>query len=193
MAYNELLQSMELSAQEKIQSILESARRSAESVITDAQREAEAIKKRLLAEAESSVRIERNRSMYLLSEELKADLTVEKGRIYREAFSEAEKRLGSCRMDPRYQASFSHLLDESLEGIPASEAEVHIDPKDAPLCSTLSGKTGTRLVVVPDLTCLGGIVVRSGDNSITITNTLETRFENAKEALKKEIYSLLFR
>ncbi len=193
MAYNELLQSMELGAQEKTQAILENAKRAAESVLTEAQREAEVIKKRLLSQADTSVRIERNRSLYLLSEELKADLAVEKGRMYREAFSEAEKRLGSCRGDSRYPESFSHLLDESLEGIPAGEVEVHIDPKDAALCTASSGKTGTRLNVVPDLSCLGGVIVRNGDGSITIDDTLETRFENAREALKKEIYSLLFR
>lgn len=192
MAYNELLQSMELGAREKIETILDNAKRAAESVKTDAQREAEVIKRKLLSEADSSIRIERNRSLYLLSEELKADLAVEKGRIYREAFSEAEKRLGSCRGDRRYPPSFSHLLEETLEGIPASEAEVHIDPKDAPFCPASSGKTGISPVIVPDLSCLGGLVVRSRDGRITIDDTLETRFENAKEALKKEIYSLLF-
>lgn len=192
MAYNELLQSMELGAKEKIETILEGARRGAESVVSDAQREAEAVKRRMISEAESGVRIERNRSLYLLSEELKADLAIEKERIYREAFSKAEKGLGSCRVDPRYPASFTRLLEESLEGIPDQGAELHIDPKDAPLYTPSSGKTGAGLSVVPDLSCHGGLVVRTRDGSITIDNTLETRFENAREALKKEIYSLLF-
>lgn len=192
MAYNELLQSMELGAKEKIGTILEGARRAAESVVSDSQREAEAIKRKMVSEAESGVKIESNRSHYILSEELKADLAVEKERIYREAFSKAEKGLDSCRVDPRYPASFIRMLEESLEGIPEGGAELHIDPKDAALCTASSGKTGTGLSVVPDLSCHGGLVVRTSDGSITIDNTLETRFENAREALKKEIYSLLF-
>ena len=100
MAYNELLQSMELGAQEKIKEIIGAARMAADDIFRDAKRESEEVKRQLQAEAADVVSVERNRSLYLLREELKAEEIREKERIYLEAFEKAGEELKSYRKIP---------------------------------------------------------------------------------------------
>jgi V/A-type H+-transporting ATPase subunit E len=192
MAYHELLQSMELSADEKVENLLDSARKSSGSIQEEAQKEAGVIRKKLVTEAEEELQRERNHALYLLREELKADMTREKQALYDRSFERAGNLLKSCRVDPRYKDSFSKLMHDSVDGIPGTQVFVHLDPEDSTLMSGLSVPYGSRLILMPDLDCLGGLIATTPDERITIRNTIESRLENAREALKKEIYSLLF-
>jgi vacuolar-type H+-ATPase subunit E/Vma4 len=47
-------------------------------------------------------------------------------------------------------------------------------------------------VVIPDLTTAGGLVITNPDETVTISNTVESRLERIKEHRKLEIYSILF-
>lgn len=192
MAYNELLQSMELGAQEKIKEIIGAARMAADDIFRDAKRESEEVKRQLQAEAADAVSVERNRSLYLLQEELKAEEIREKERIYLEAFEKAGEELKSYREDPRYRESFTRILRESLDGIQAKDIEVHIDPRDAELCFQALKAQESKFQLVTDLHSIGGHIIRIPDGSITIDNTIESRILQAREVLKKEIYSILF-
>jgi len=192
MAYNELLQSMELGAQEKIKETLGAARMAADDILRDARRESEEIKRQLQADAEEAVSVERNRSLYLLREELKAEEIREKERIYLEAFEKAVEELKFCRKDPRYKESFSRLLSESLDGIQAKDIELHVDPRDIELCNEAVKGLVFPIKILTDLQSSGGHLIRIPDGSITIDNTIESRIIQAREVLKKEIYSILF-
>lgn len=192
MAYQDLLQSMELSADEKVKNILENARLEGEAILEEARREAEAIKKKLVAKVREEVQAKRNHAHYILREELKADMAREKQALYAKSFERAADLVKSCRNDPRYKESFSRLLKDAVEGVPGKEVVVHCDPQDSALMSSLSSQYGSRLITRPDITSSGGVMASTPEGDITIRNTIESRLENAQEALKQEIYSLLF-
>jgi V/A-type H+-transporting ATPase subunit E len=192
MAYQELLQSMELSADEKVKTILENARMEGEAILDEARKEGEAIRKKLLAKTREEMQAKRNHALYILREELKADVAREKQTLYSKSFEQAAELVKSCREDTRYKESFLKLFQESVEGIPGNEVVVHLDPKDTALTSGLSGQYGSRLIIKPDLASSGGVMASTPEGDITIRNTIESRLENAREALKQEIYSLLF-
>ncbi|HNI41293.1 MAG TPA: V-type ATP synthase subunit E, partial [Methanoregulaceae archaeon] len=116
----------------------------------------------------------------------------EKERIYLEAFEKAGEELKSYREDPRYRESFTRILRESLDGIQAKDIEVHIDPRDAELCFQALKAQESKFQLVTDLHSIGGHIIRIPDGSITIDNTIESRILQAREVLKKEIYSILF-
>jgi vacuolar-type H+-ATPase subunit E/Vma4 len=192
MAYHELLQSMELSAEEKVDNLLESARKTGDLVLIEARKEAEVIRKKLVTEAQEEVQAERNHTLYKLREELKAEMAHEKQALFERSFGKAADLLKSARSDPRYRENYARLVRDSVEGVPGAQVIIYIDPRDSIFMSGLSHQYGSRIVIKPDLTCFGGVNASTPDGSITTRNTLESRLENAREVLKKEIYSLLF-
>jgi Archaeal/vacuolar-type H+-ATPase subunit E len=191
MAFNELLHSMEQSAQEKREDILENARASAEGILADAQKRAETIRDELVATAEGKVSIKKNKSLYLLKEDLKAELTREKERIYDQAFSQAESMLGECRNDPRYAESFARLLDRSTENL-NGRIVVHVDPVDEALCKRCRENSSLEFEVIPDRKCAGGLDAEIADKGIIVRNTLESRLDNARMLMRKDLFGSLF-
>ena len=191
MAFNELLHSMEQSAEEKKKDILEIARVSAEETLADAHKRAKAIKEELVATAEEKVNVKKNKSLYLLKEDIKAELTREKERIFEEAFSQAERMLDACRSDSRYAPSFANLLDQSLEKL-NGRIVVHVDPRDEALCNKCRDGSGLEFDIVHDRECAGGLDAEIANKGIIVRNTLESRLENARIIMRKDLFGFLF-
>jgi len=191
MAFNELLHSMEQSAEEKKKDILENARISAEDILADAEKRAGAIKDELVATAEEKLNVKKNKSIYLLKEDIKAELTREKERIFEEAFSQAENMLDTCRSDPRYAESFMRLLNQSLERLDG-RIVVHVDPRDEALCKKCRDHSGQEFDVIPDRECAGDLDAEIADKGIIVRNTLESRLENARIIMRKDLFGFLF-
>lgn len=191
MAFNELLHSMEQSAEEKKKDILENARISAEEILADAQKQSQTIKDELVATAEEKVKVKKNKSLYLLKEDIKAELTREKERIFEEAFSQAKHLLDASRSDSRYTKSFARLLDQSLERL-NGRIVVHVDPEDEALCRKCGKDTTLEFTVVPDRKCTGGLDAEIADKGIIVRNTLESRLENARILMRKDLFVFLF-
>lgn len=191
MAFNELLHSMEQSAQEKREDILENARASAVGILADAQKRAEAIRDELLATAEGKVSIKKNKSLYLLKEDIKAEMTREKERIYDQAFSQAEDMLNECRNDPRYAQNFARLLDRSTENL-NGRIIVHVDPRDEALSKKCRENSSLEFDVVSDRESAGGLDAEIADKGIVVRNTLESRLVNARMLMRKELFGFLF-
>jgi vacuolar-type H+-ATPase subunit E/Vma4 len=51
---------------------------------------------------------------------------------------------------------------------------------------------GWNSEIVGDLTSAGGLAVSTKDGKVVVSNTIESRLNNAKELLKREIFSTLF-
>jgi vacuolar-type H+-ATPase subunit E/Vma4 len=192
MAYQELLQSMELSAEEKVQNLLEIARKTGESILSEARKEAEANRRNLVAEAREEVQAERNHALYVLREELKAEMALQKQALFDTSFEKAAELLRSSRRDPRYKESYLGLVKDAVKGIPGDQVVIHINPEDSSFVSGFSDQHRSQMIIKPDLTCLGGVNASTPDDRITIHNTFESRLKTAREIMKKEIYSLLF-
>ena len=71
MAYENLLKSVEESAQERERELREKAKKQAREIRADAKKQAEEIQKNAVKEAEKSATIERNKQMYLTKGEIK--------------------------------------------------------------------------------------------------------------------------
>ena len=70
---------------------------------------------------------------------------------------------------------------------------IHIDKRDLELCREILKERGLDREVVGDLNTAGGVRITTADGKITVDNTIESRFERAKEILRQEIFSLLQR
>ena len=91
MAYENLLKSVEESAQEKERELREKARSAVQLISEDAKNQVTVIQQSLLAEAKKAATIEKNKLIYLTKGENKEKLIKTKEAIFSTAFGDAEQ------------------------------------------------------------------------------------------------------
>ena len=191
MAYENLLKSVDESAQERERELLENARVTVESVRKKAREQAELIRQSQINDAEMAAGVEKNKLMYLVKAENKAHLIKIREQLFSSAFNDASLRLSHLRTDPEYPEIFKKLLMDAAGALGAGSFHIHVDKRDEELCRKTLASVNLRAEIVPDLTSAGGIVAGLPDGSVIISNTVESRLERAKERKKLEIYSIL--
>ena len=191
MAYEDLLKSVEESAHEKELELRKREAAAVDEIKTRSKKQSGAIRQAHLDEAKKSITTERNKLLYLTKAENKELLIKTRETAYERAFAEAETRLNGLRSDPKYPAVFQSLLKEATASLGDGAIVVHIDQRDEALCK----KTLAALRLTPeihaDITTAGGVVASLPDNSVVISNTVESRLLRAKEHKRKEIHAIL--
>jgi vacuolar-type H+-ATPase subunit E/Vma4 len=191
MAYENLLKSVEESAQEKERELREKTRSAVELISEDAKNQATLIQQTLLAEAKKAATIEKNKLIYLTKGENKEKLIKTKEAIFSTAIEAAGQRLSHMRKDPKYPEILKNLTLEAVRAVGGDTFRIHIDKRDANLIKKILSELNLSGEIVEDLLCSGGLVVSARNESIKISNTLESRLDRVKEQKKLQIYSIL--
>lgn len=192
MAYENLLKSVEESAQERERELREKARKAVQEISDDTKNQEEMIQQALLAEAEKAARIEKNKLIYLTKNENKKKLITTKEAIFLKAFGDAKDSLSHLRNNPDYPLILKKLATEATGILGGDKVRIHVDKRDEQLIKKILTEMNLSGEVIPDLTCAGGLVASSSDESVKISNTLESRIERAKEQKKLEVFGVLF-
>ena len=192
MAYENLLKSVEESAQEREQELREKAQSAVQAISEDTQKQATDLQQSLLAETKKAVVIEKNKRIYLTKGENKETLIKTKEKIVSKAFRDAEQRLSNLRNDPKYPAIFTKLAREAIEAVGGEKFRIHIDKRDEHLVKRIMSDMNLTAEIIADLQCFGGLVVSTRNESVKISNTLESRLERAKERKKLEVYAVMY-
>jgi vacuolar-type H+-ATPase subunit E/Vma4 len=192
MAYENLLKSVEESAQEKERELREKAQSAVQIISEDTKNQSAAIQQSLLAEAKKAATIEKNKRIYLTKGENKEKLIKTKEAIFSTAFGDAEQRLSHVRKDPKYPDILKNLTREAVGALGGETFRIHIDKRDEKLIKKILSELHLSGEVIADLQCSGGLVVTTQNGSVKISNTLESRLERVKEQKKLEIYAVLY-
>jgi V/A-type H+-transporting ATPase subunit E len=192
MAYENLLKSVEESAQEKERELREKARSAVQLISEDTKNQVTMIQQSLLAEAKKAATIEKNKLIYLTKGENKEKLIKTKEAIFSTAFGDAEQRLSHVRKDPKYPAILKSLTREAVGALGGETFRIHIDNRDEKIIKKILSELNLSGEVIADLQCAGGLVVNTKNESVKISNTLESRLERVKEQKKLEIYTVLY-
>jgi vacuolar-type H+-ATPase subunit E/Vma4 len=192
MAYENLLKSVEESAQEKERELREKARSAVQLISEDTKNQSTVIQQSLLAEAKKAATIEKNKLFYLTKGENKENLIKTKEAIFSTAFGDAEQRLSHVRKDPKYPDILKNLTREAVGALGGETFRIHIDKRDEKLIKKILSELHLSGEVIADLHCSGGLVVTTQNESVKISNTLESRLERVKEQKKLEIYAVLY-
>lgn len=191
MAYEDLLKSVEESAREKELELRNREAAAVDEIKVRAKKQVEAIRQVHIDEANKSITTERNKLFYLTKAENKELLIKVRETAFERAFSEAEVRLKGLRSDPKYPAVFENLLKEAADAMGGEAFVVHVDPRDAALCKKILSLLNLSSEIRTDLVTGGGVVASLPDNSVVISNTVESRMQRAKELKRKEIHAIL--
>jgi V/A-type H+-transporting ATPase subunit E len=190
-AYEDLLKSVEESAHEKELALRNRESAAVDEIKTRAKKQAGDIRQVHLDEANKSITTERNKLHYLTKAENKELLIKVRETAFERAFSETGVRLKGLRSDPKYPAVFENLLKEAAGSLGDETFVVHIDPRDEVLCKKTLSLLHVPSEIRTDLVTEGGVVLSLPDNSVVISNTVESRMQRAKELRRKEIHAIL--
>jgi vacuolar-type H+-ATPase subunit E/Vma4 len=192
MPYEQLIESVEVSAKEKISELKEKTYSEATEITKEAESKDESIRMRYLEAVNKAVEIERNEAIVKIKEETRMKLIRVKDEMYQKAFSEAKATLSSARENANYENSFRKMLKEAAAELVGEEIRLHIDKRDENLCKKLLPELHLNCEIATDLTCAGGLNASTKDERFIVFNTIESRFERAKALLRSEIFATLY-
>jgi len=189
-------------AKEKAENITAKAKEQAKKVLNEAKQEAEKAAEEIItkkkAEAESQAR-------RILSEaKLEARLKIlnAKEQLISEVFDEAVKRLKEFSQSTQYKITLENLIKDAamiigggdLEILLPENTNVNLDlTKIAREVEEQTGRTTSFTVSKNRIKSIGGVIVRSKDQLLTVDNTFEARFERLREQLRVNVANLLFK
>ncbi len=143
-------------------------------IISDGKKEADKIEKQIIGSADLEAR---NKQL----------ITLEEG--VNKVFSKALDEITNTARSGDYSNLIKSLLDESTKILGTTEVIVSTNTKDKDLVqSTLSQFPGSELSSEL-IDCLGGVIIKSKDGTMSFDNTLDARIERLKPLIRKEIAS----
>lgn len=191
MAYENLLKSVEESAEEKERESEENAQKQADAIRREAKKLAEEVVERTVREAENAADIERNKQLFLAKGKIKEQALMTREKMFETAFEMAGQRLAVVRQDGKYPGIFRRLLEETISATGEGPFVIHVDPRDFDLCTKMLEAMKVSCEIRTDLPCMGGLSASSPDGHITISNTIESRLERVREHKRREIHATL--
>ena len=143
-------------------------------IISDGNKEANKIEKQIVGSSDLEIR---NKQLLLLEE------GVDK------VFSKALDQIANTDRNGDYSNLIKTLLDESTKILGTTEVTVFTNAKDKDVVkSALTTFSGAKLSS-DTIDCLGGIIIKSKDGTMTFDNTIDARIERLKPLIRKEIAS----
>jgi V/A-type H+-transporting ATPase subunit E len=192
MDYDDLMRSMDASADEKKAELIRKARESAKAIEEDARKKADEIAGSRISSASRALEVDRNRLLYEARSEAQKEIAGIKHEYFSRAFRIAEERLSAFRGQSGYEEFFRRAMVEAIEALGENDFVLNIDGRDEELCRSIVGSLGIRCTVKADLSCAGGLNVSTPDGKVVIFNDIGSRSKAARERLKLEIFSRLF-
>ncbi len=190
MAVEDIFRALEAEGDKECQAVVDRAKEQAKSIIGEAEEQARRITQEKIDKVCASLAGEQ--AQVLNSARLRQikETTATKEGYIRRAFDEAKGHL-SLRSKPNYERTFELLAKEAL-GLRPGKVRVYVDPKDASVAQAVLPRLCDEFELYTELECLGGLRVTTEDGRVTHLNTIDSRLEKARQALKSKVASILF-
>ena len=143
-------------------------------IISDGKKEADKIEKQIVGSSDLEAR---NKQLMVLEE------AVDK------VFTKALDQIANADRSGDYSNLIKTLLSESTQTLGTSEIIVFTNAKDKDVVQSLLSQFPGSELSSDTVDCLGGIITKSKDGTMTFDNTLDARIERLKPLIRKEIAS----
>ncbi len=141
-------------------------------ILADGKKEADKLQKQIIGSTSLEAR---NKQLVLVEE------SVEK------VFAKAVEKLNDLIRNEDYSKLMTQLLDESVKGLGTSNIIVECNSKDKSVIQSILSKFSGATLSSNTINCLGGIIVKSKDGSMSFDNTIDARIERLKPLIRKDI------
>lgn len=172
---NELLSSLKQSLDDSksaLSNSLSSLEQEYDKILADGKKEADKLQKQISGSAALEAR---NKQLLLVED------SVEK------VFTKAIEKLNDLVRNEDYTKLLTQLLDESVKGLSTSNVIVECNSKDKSVVQSILSKFSGATLSSNTINCLGGVIVKSKDGSMSLDNTIDTRIERLKPLIRKDI------
>ncbi len=151
-------------------------------IIESAKKQAENLKRQIVGSSRLSAR---NKELLMIETDVN------------EAFERAKSWLASSSKDESYRSLLARLIEEGIPSVGSEEVIVECNKNDAEqvkkIVADLSKKNPKLKVKISDqpINAIGGIRVKSADETMSFDNTLDSRIERLKPLIRKNIARML--
>jgi len=176
-AENNVLSSIESAlteSQQKLDDAIPKLEQEYDKIISDGKKEAEKMEKQIIGSSDLEVR---NKQLITLEDAVN------------NVFTKAIEQIAKTDRNSDYSDLIRTLLRESIKILGMSDITVFANSKDKEVVQSLLGEFPGSELSTNSLDCLGGIIVKSKDGSMTFDNTLDAKIERLKPLIRKEIAS----
>jgi V/A-type H+-transporting ATPase subunit E len=174
---NELLFSLKQSLDDSkntLSNSLSTLEQEYERILADGKKEADKLQKQITGSAALEAR---NKQLLLVED------SVEK------VFTKAIEKLNDLVRNEDYTKLLTQLLDETVKGLGTSNVIVECNSKDKSVVQSILSKFPGATLSSNTVNCLGGVIVKSKDGSMSFDNTIDARIERLKPLIRKDIAS----
>ena len=141
-------------------------------IIVDGKKEADKLQKQITGSAALEAR---NKQLLFVEE------SVEK------VFAQAMEKLNDLVRNEDYAKLVAQLLNESVKGLGTSNVIIECNSKDKSVVQSILSKFFDATLSSNTINCLGGVIVKSKDGSMSFDNTIDSRIERLKPLIRKDI------
>lgn len=191
MALEDIFKALEEQAARDIEQIMEDARSHGDAIVAEAEEQAGAMRSSKVVDAERHARAQSTHGLNAARLEARKRQAGVKETAIQSVFDEALVRLAEARRDPDYRGVFAKLVEEALAGVDGA-LEVHVDPADEAMAGEALGAMGVNAPVVADLSTAGGVVVVSGEGTVSRRNTFEDRLDKLRSIAQADVAEIVF-
>ena len=175
MAIEQLIESVEVSAEERITELREKAYQQSVEIRREAEGKDEAIKKKHLDAVKKTVQVERNKLIAKIKDETRMQFTRPKTKYIRKPFLKPKKFSHQHDRVQIYENNFRKMLQEAVLELEGEDIQLHIDKRDENLCKKVLSELKLNCEVVTDITSAGGLNASTKDGRFILFNTIENR------------------
>jgi len=172
---NELLLSLKQSLDDSkntLSNSLSSLEQEYDRILVDGKKEADKLQKQITGSAALEAR---NKQLLVVED------SVEK------VFTKAIEKLNDLVRNEDYTKLVTQLLDESVKGLGTSNVIIECNSKDKSVVQSILSKFPGATLSSNTVNCLGGVIVKSKDGSMSFDNTIDARIERLKPLIRKDI------
>jgi len=189
-AVEDIFRALEAEGEKERREIIGRAKEQAKSIVDEAEEQARRIAQDKVDKVCASLAGEQ--AQILNSARLRQikETTAKKEAYIRRAFDEARQHL-NLRDKSGYEKTFELLAKEAV-GLRPGKVRVYVDPRDASVAQAVLPRLCADFELYTELECLGGLRVTTDDGRVTHLNTIDSRLEKARQALKSKVASILF-
>ena len=174
---NNVLSSIESAlteSQQKLDDAIPKLEQEYNKIISDGKKEAEKMEKQIIGSSDLEVR---NKQLMTLEDAVN------------NVFTKAIEQIGKTDRNSDYSNLIRTLLRESTKILGTSDIMVLANSQDKDIVQSLLAEFPGSELSANSIDCLGGIIVKSKDGSMTFDNTLDAKIERLKPLIRKEIAS----
>jgi V/A-type H+-transporting ATPase subunit E len=106
------------------------------------------------------------------------------------AFQAAQRQLSGLRSQADYPVMLQRWIQEVVEEL-GEDLVVDVGEEDVGLVRSLLEEMEARATIKSSLDSAGGLSATSGDGRILVVNTIDSRLENARQVLRREVANMI--